>query len=72
VPAKRRRFIANRPLTVERDGAEPLEFAAGDECKNTPSGWPPAWVIDEGWVSEVSAAPSAATAAGQDQEGEEK
>jgi hypothetical protein len=70
VPAQRRRFVANRPLTMDRAEAEPLEFAPGDDCRNTPPGWPRLG-IEQGWVSEVSAAPKSATAAGQDEEGED-
>jgi hypothetical protein len=50
------RYRANRDLTVEQDGKEPLSYPAGEECRNAPAGWPQQWLIDEGWVSPIAPA----------------
>lgn len=51
------RFRANKDLTVEQDGKEPLQYVAGKECLNPPPGWPTQWLIDDGWVSPMAPLP---------------
>lgn len=48
------KVIANKDLTIVRDGKEPLHFEAGQECKGTPEGWPKQALIDKGVVTVVS------------------
>ena len=62
------KFVANADLTVHRDGKEPLFFVAGEECKGTPAGWPPQWLIDAGSVSPAPAPKSKPVRASGDSE----
>lgn len=48
-----RRFRANRDITIERRGEAPRVIKANEECRNVPDNWPPKWVEDAGWVSEI-------------------
>ena len=48
------RYVANVDLTVEQAGKKPLKYAAGDECRNAPAGWPPKWVVNQGLVSPIA------------------
>lgn len=55
------RFRANKDLTVEQDGKEPLRYPAGEECLNPPAGWPSQSLIDHGWVSLMAPLPKKTT-----------